>query len=51
MTGQPRREIEAFERAVAGDSTNLASDEDGIAIVAVTQAILASLESRCSVTV
>jgi len=45
------REIEAFERAVAGDATHLASDEDGIAIVAVTQAILSSLDSRCSVTV
>jgi 1,5-anhydro-D-fructose reductase (1,5-anhydro-D-mannitol-forming) len=45
------REIEAFERAIAGDSTHLATDEDGIAMVAVTTAILKSLESRCSVTV
>jgi predicted dehydrogenase len=46
-----QREIEAFEREVAGERTQIATADDGIAIVAVTQAILASLESGRSVPV
>ncbi len=44
-----QREIEAFEREVAGEPTQIATAEDGIGIVAVTQAILASLDSGRSV--
>jgi predicted dehydrogenase len=46
-----QREIEAFEREVAGEHTQIATADDGIAIVTVTQAILTSLDSGRSVRV
>ncbi len=46
-----QREIEAFERELGGQPTQLATGEDGVGIVEVTQAILKSLDSNCSVVV
>ncbi len=46
-----RREIEAFEDEVRGQPGILASGEDGVRIVAITTAIIESINTRRSVTV